>query len=120
MNLVANLSVYDLKDYRRFLSAHLQYLTGLCELSNQSVNTPIEHFLSSLFITNELQTEISFHAHINSSIEQSKSNAPKTFTRLFDLVRYVNHGNAIVSTYGTNFEYIAPYNQIDDYFAYTS
>ncbi|UJR29678.1 hypothetical protein I4U23_017226 [Adineta vaga] len=119
MNLISNLSIYDLKDYRRFLSAHLQYLTGLCELVNKSVNTSIHQLLSSLFITTKLQTEIVFHTRINSLIEQSKSNAPKIFSRLFDLVRSINHGNRIVSTYGTNFDYIAPFNEIDDYFAYT-
>jgi hypothetical protein len=103
--LVPDLSIYDVRDYRRFISAHLQFLTGLCNLSIQSVNDSIRQFLSSLFITTQLQSPTDFHIHIDSLVEQSKSNAPATFTRLLFLLRGTNHGNAIVSTYGTNFEY---------------
>ena len=106
--LAPDLSVYDVRDYRRFLSAHLQFLTGLCNLSMQSVNDSIRQFLSSLFITTQLQSPTDFHIHIDSLVEQSKSNAPATFVRLLFLLRATNHGNAIVSTYGTNFEYYFP------------
>ncbi|CAF3659882.1 unnamed protein product, partial [Adineta steineri] len=42
-----------------------------------------------------------------------KSNTPTDFARLLSLLRAINHGNAIVTSYGTNFEYIAPwYNMI--------
>ena len=106
--LYPDLSIYDIKDYRRFLTAHLQMLTGLCDLSMQSVNASIRQFLSSLLITTQLQSPIAFHTLVDSSIEQSKFDAPTTFTRLISLLRMINHGNAIASTYGTNFEYYFP------------
>ncbi|CAF1473811.1 unnamed protein product [Adineta ricciae] len=53
-NLLPDLSVYTIKDYRRFISAHLQFLKGLCELSIQSVDQSIHQALSSLLITNQL------------------------------------------------------------------
>ncbi|CAF1013972.1 unnamed protein product [Adineta ricciae] len=105
--LVSNLSIYGQRDYRRFLSAHLQYLQGLCQLSNQSIQSTIEQFLTSLFITTELLTENDFHSRLNLSIKQKKSTASKSLTRLFFLIRSVNHGNAFVSSYGTNFEYLS-------------
>ena len=45
-------------------------------------------------------------------MEQSKSNAPKAFSRFLSLIRAINQGNAIISAYGTNFEYIGehPYD----------
>ncbi|UJR06647.1 hypothetical protein I4U23_010933 [Adineta vaga] len=71
--LLSNLTIYDQRDYRRFLSAHLQYLQGLCRLSIQAANNSINEFLTSLLVTSEI---------------------------------FVIHGNAFVTTYGTNFEYV--------------
>jgi hypothetical protein len=107
-NLVPDLSIYTHGDYRRFISAHLQFLTGLCRLSNQSVNASIGQFLSSLFVTPELLSKEDFDKRIYSLIEQSKVNAPRMFTRLIRLIRDTNHGNAIISAYGTNFRYTDP------------
>ncbi|CAF0890659.1 unnamed protein product [Adineta steineri] len=105
--LVSNLSIYSQKDYRRFISAHIQYLQGLCRLSQQSVNYAVNETLTSLLVTTELISEENFYNHVNNSIEQSKSNTPILFSRLLFITRIVNHGNAYISTYGTNFEYIS-------------
>ncbi|CAF1440027.1 unnamed protein product [Adineta steineri] len=106
--LTSDLSAYLQEDYRRFISAHLQFLTGLCQLSNDTVHIAIQQFYSSLFIINKLLSKTKFNTHIDSIIETSKSNAHKAFTQLLFLIRNVNHGNAFVSTYGTNFEYFIP------------
>ncbi|CAF4018097.1 unnamed protein product [Rotaria sp. Silwood2] len=70
-DLVSNLSIYARIDYRRFLSAHLQFLTGLCEHSIQSVNNSIDQFLSSLFVTAQLLPETDFHKRLDLLIEQT-------------------------------------------------
>ncbi|CAF1660120.1 unnamed protein product, partial [Adineta ricciae] len=75
-NIDFNFSNYDQQDYRRFLSAHLQFLRQLCQLSNQSINSSVEQFLSSLFITDQLLSEENFNTRLFSLIEQVKSNAP--------------------------------------------
>ncbi|CAF1642375.1 unnamed protein product, partial [Adineta steineri] len=118
-NLVPDLSIYTQRDYRRFISAHLQFLTGLCRLSNQSVNASVGQFLSSLFVTPALLSETDFDAQVNSLIEQSKVNTPRIFTRFIRLIRDTNHGNAIISAYGTNFEYIDPLYSTKRYAANT-
>ncbi|CAF3511919.1 unnamed protein product [Adineta steineri] len=117
--LVANLSIYTQRDYRRFLSAHLQFLRGLCELSMNATYNSVNQFLTSLLVTSELLSEINFHQKLESLIEQSKSNAPTTFRRLLFLIRTINHGNAFMSTYGTNFEYIVPKNKSGRFYAPT-
>ena len=106
--LVQNLTVYEQRDYRRFLSPHLQYLQGLCQLSQQSISHAINELLTSLFVTVQLLPEIEFSNRINISIEQSKSNAPVLFTRLLSVVESTFHGNAFISSYGTNFKYSGP------------
>ncbi|UJR17463.1 hypothetical protein I4U23_004358 [Adineta vaga] len=116
--LISNLSIYEQRDYRRFLSAHLQYLQGLCQLSIQSINNSIEQFLNSLFITTELLSDYDFHQRLNSSIEQKKSTASKTLIRLFFLMRSINHENAFVSSYGTNYEYSSTWFSANVYVPY--
>jgi hypothetical protein len=104
-----------MRDYRRFLSAHLEFLTGLCQLSILQVNNSIYQFYSSLFVSTRLLSDTAFHERINASIEQIKSNTPKTFARLLFLIQSINHGNGFVSIYGTNFEYIAPWLKHETY-----
>ncbi|CAF3974160.1 unnamed protein product [Adineta steineri] len=112
VDVVANLSMYNERDYRRFLSAHLQFLEGLCQLSHKTVNIFTRQFLSSLFVTNELLSEMNFEQRLNLTIDQSKLNVPTTLTHLLYLIRMINNGNAFISTYGTNFEYIHPWEDI--------
>ncbi|CAF1281019.1 unnamed protein product [Adineta steineri] len=107
--LVSNLSIYDQRDYRRFLSAHLQFLQGLCNISIESVSNTIDQFLSSLLITTQLLSKKDFNARVNSQIELSRSNAPTALGHFLFLIRNINHGNAIISKYGTNFQYIIDY-----------
>lgn len=104
-NLVSDLSFYPARDYRRFLSAHLQFLDGLCELSNETVNNSINQFLTSLFITGQLLSQKDFEEHIASLIRQSTLNISISIAPLLSLIQSINHGNAIISTFGTNFEY---------------
>lgn len=119
VGLVANLSIYTERDYRRFLSAHLQFLQGLCRLSIQSVDSLIEQFLSSLFITAQLLSPEDFHSRLASVVEETVSNAPVTFNRLLTLSRIVNDGNALISRYGTNFDYVLNWNNFEFNYAWT-
>jgi hypothetical protein len=101
-----NLPIYGERDYRLFLSAHLQFLNGLCQLSIQTINDSIEQFGSSLLITNQLLSEELFQSRIDLITNQTKSNVPTTLNRLLSLLRSTSHGNAFISSYGTNYEYI--------------
>ncbi|CAF1265964.1 unnamed protein product [Adineta ricciae] len=103
-----NLLVYDKHDYRRFLFAHFQFLYGLCDISARSVNETIDTFLSSSFITSQLRSESDLSTYINLLLEQSKSQAPQTLTRLLFLLLSINRGNAFISTYGSNYQYLIP------------
>ncbi|CAF1144697.1 unnamed protein product [Adineta steineri] len=107
-DLFSDLSAYSLNDYRRFLSAHLQFLTGLCQLSMNTTKISIEDFHSSLFVAAELLSEKKLRERLNLMTETSKADAYKTFISLLFLIRSINHGNAFMSTYGTNFKYDVP------------
>ena len=108
VSLSSNISTYEERDYRRIMSAHIQYLKGLCEISIDSVNSTIQQFLTTLFITKQLLTENDFNQRMNSSIERIKFNAPNTLNFMSFLLRNINHAHSIVSTYATNFKHITP------------
>lgn len=93
----------------------MQLLQGLCELAKESMNDSVDQFLSSFFVSTQLQSPPSFLSRINAMIDQSKSNALNTFTNLLLLLRATNQGNAIITAYGTNFEYVPL--RYDDYFS---
>ncbi|CAF1564075.1 unnamed protein product [Adineta ricciae] len=111
-NIIKNLSSYSQNDYRRYFSSHLQFLEQLCQLSKETLEISLRQFLSSLFLTPELLSEDQFSQRLETILEQMKINTPKTFNRLLFLIRSINHGNAFVSNYGTNYEYINPWNSI--------
>ncbi|CAF1319758.1 unnamed protein product [Adineta ricciae] len=114
-----NLLDYSQIDYRRFLSSHLQYLQGLCELSRQSVNTTVQQFLFSLFIGDQLFSEQHFNDRLQLRIQTVISSAPTIFLTLLSFIQNINQGNAIVSTYGTNFRYLYPLNNPSSTYAIT-
>ncbi|UJR18380.1 hypothetical protein I4U23_005284, partial [Adineta vaga] len=104
--LVPDLNVYERKDYRRFLSAHLQYLQGLCKLSQKSVDNSINELLTSLLVTIELLSNSDFNHRLNILIEQSKTNVPVFISGILFFTQSIIHENAFISLYGTNFEYL--------------
>ena len=104
--LASKFSTYSLNDYRRFLSAHLHYLQGLCQISQDSVNTAINEILTSLLVTTELLSRQDFHHRINVTIQQSESNAPILLSRFLFIIQAVIHGNAFMTIYQTNFQYL--------------
>ena len=108
----SNVIAYGKKDYRYLISYHIQYLRGLCQLSIQSINSSIEQLLSTLFVSKDLLLDYDFNKHIEALIEQTKRNAPVNLNAMLFLIRNINFGNAIVSTHGTNFNYVADWNTI--------
>ncbi|CAF1528502.1 unnamed protein product, partial [Adineta ricciae] len=108
-SLAPDLFVYDTRDYRRFLSSHLQLLSGLCSEAMQSVNSYITQFLESFFLTDQLIPASILDTSIHTLVNSSQLNAPNSFVTRLSLLRAVNYGNAIISSYGTNFEYIDPW-----------
>ncbi|CAF1459507.1 unnamed protein product, partial [Adineta steineri] len=107
--LYLDLSIYHDRDYRRFLSSHLQLLSGLCSEAMQSVNSSIDQLLSSFFLTDQLVSSSTLESRINSLVNSSQSNAPNSFVSRLSLIRSINYGNAIMSAYETNFQYIVPW-----------
>ncbi|CAF4079112.1 unnamed protein product, partial [Adineta steineri] len=109
-SIVANLSKYNQRDYRRHWTSHLQYLHGLCQLSIKTVVDDKEQLLSRSLITNELLSKNEFTNHFNTFEKQHRLNLPKLFNRLLILILNMSHGNAFMSTLGTNYRYLTPWD----------
>lgn len=103
--VAANPFAYDVRDYRRFLLAHFQLLRGLCELCEQSVHDSIGQFLASSTVSVQLRTPSDLATYIHSLADQTQSYAPETLTSLISLHRSINQGDAVVTGYGTNYQY---------------
>lgn len=58
-------------------------------------------------MTVELLPEKTFRHRIETLIKQSKSKVSIVFSRFLFLIQTVNHGNALMTTYGTNFQYLS-------------
>ena len=104
ISLSSDLLAYEKNDYRRYISSHIQYLRGLCQISIQSINNSIEQFLSTLFISRDLLFESDFYERMDILVEQTRQNAPDNLNAIFFLIRNINFGNAIVSAYRTNLD----------------
>ena len=105
-NLSRNLSVYSSRDYRRFAASHLQFLSGICQHAMKSVNNSIDKLLSSFLLSEQLLPSARLYMRINATIDGTRTNAPTDFMRQLFLLRSINHGNAIISAYGTNFKFV--------------
>jgi hypothetical protein len=101
-------------DYRPYLSAHLQLLSGLCRHAIKHVNDTIRSFTSMSFVTSRLLTQSSFDAQLSNLLYQTEANVPTSFTRALQLVQAINHDNALMTVYGGNYEHIIHPNRISN------
>lgn len=87
----------------------MQFLSGLCNVSVQSINKSVNQLLTTFFVSAQLIQQTTFQEQTKSLIDQAYANAYKTLAHRLSVLRTTNHGNAIITTFGTNFEYIAPW-----------
>lgn len=111
INNLNNISYFSsINDYRPFLSAHLQFLSGLCHQAMNHVNNRIRSFTLNSLITSRLLSQASFDKHLSNLLDQTEANIPIGFTRAFQLSQTINHDNALMSVYGSNYEYVTREN----------
>ena len=102
-------------DYRFYISSHLQFIAGLCQQSIAHINDTINSFMSSSLVTSHLLSQSSFDARITNLLKQTRTNAPTVIVRTLDLIRTINHGNALLTVYGNNYRLDARQNRTSYY-----
>ena len=85
----------------------------------RTIDDSIDQLLSLHLVTAQLLRPTYLDSHIMKFINETRLDALEAPNRLLDLVLAINHGNAIVSTYGSNFDYFISYTSWQDQFAFT-
>ncbi|CAM4751903.1 unnamed protein product [Rotaria magnacalcarata] len=104
-------SFLNINDYRRFLSAHLQFLSGLCYQTMKHVNDSVRSFTSTSLITSRLLSQSSFDKQLSNLLYQTELHAPTLFANALELVQSINHGNVLMTVYASNYEFVARKSQ---------
>lgn len=104
---------YDRADLRSRGAAYFDLLSDLCQISKIVVNRSIDQFLDDVFVSATMMSESELNMHMNVIINQFKTSTPTRFSRDFELLRDLTHGNTFISGYFLNW-YWWLNNDIDD------
>lgn len=81
----------------------MQFLTDLCQLSMDFVHENIRAFYSSSLFSTRLLSQSSLESQLHHFIHHIETRIPQVFIRSFDLAHNINHGNYLLSVYGSNY-----------------
>ncbi|CAF4779101.1 unnamed protein product [Rotaria sp. Silwood1] len=96
-----------ISDYRLFLSAHLQFLSGLCYQAIKHVNDTLRSFTSNFLSTSRLLSQSLFDKQLSNLTYQTEAHIPTLFVRALESVHAINHGNVLMTVYGSNYKFVA-------------
>ncbi|CAF1538405.1 unnamed protein product, partial [Adineta ricciae] len=77
-------------------------LNTLCDLSKNYIENNIEIFLSSTMLTYQIIPRNIFNQQINITINHFQNELPIRFNQTFELIRAINHNNALISIFPSN------------------
>ncbi|CAF1307779.1 unnamed protein product [Adineta ricciae] len=89
--------------FRRFF---IDSLNLLCALAQHSVENSIDVFLTSMMLSNQLQSSTEFYHDINNTIIQFQKKILINFGQTLDLIRMSVHGNALLALFSLNWNII--------------
>ena len=91
---------------RQFLAAQLSLLASYCALTNETVNISLSLLYDQQFITADVLTVNQFYNQINATIYGLILDISLLFRHSLDYLQAITHGNAIMSTYVTNWRFL--------------
>ena len=100
-----DISLIASTDYRQFISAHFGLLASLCQLSIATTNDAVIAFLTSSFTSANLLRESVFTSLIQQLIDQALQSTSVASMRMLTMQRVLMRRNAIITKYGTNWNY---------------
>lgn len=90
---------------RQFLVAQFSILANFCILINQTVNVSLTHLLRQQLINAEVLTVDQFYEQSNATIKRFHLDMSLSLRHTLDYLQAVTHGNAIMSSYTSNWEF---------------
>lgn len=99
---LASLYYFNRADLRTRFAAYFLILSSLCRLSETTVTNSNEQFLAESYVISEMINENKFQTQMNFTINSFKKRSLVGFARVFQLLRHINNGNALISGYFLN------------------
>ena len=96
------ISNYDQLDFRTLSISQFYFLSYLCQLSEEIVQTAITDFQKKTFINSQPMSRTSFETELRSIIEKFQSQIPLKMLRELKLIAGLTQANALKSDYETN------------------
>ena len=94
---------------RQFLASQLSLLASYCILANTTVNNSLTFFLRQQLITAQTLTADQFDNQINATINRFILHMFLSFRHSLNYFQAITHGNAMMSTYASNWKFILDY-----------
>jgi hypothetical protein len=84
------------------LDSYFGLLATLCTLSQTTIETAVDQFLTEAFVSAQVMSESEFCTQVDVITRQFKTNTPTRFSRDLQLLRSITHGNTFMSDYFLN------------------
>ena len=81
----------------------MRFLSDLCQLSMTYVHDSIHSLYSTFLFSSRLLSQLSFESQLKDFIHQVEMKIPPIFVRSLELAQSINHGNVLLSVYGSNY-----------------
>lgn len=94
----------DGQNFRATAVSQFLTLSSLCELTRKTIETNIEQFYGTKFLTSQLISSDLFETQMNSIIKSFRTSVPLTFKRTLDTTRGLIQGNSLLTGYQTNWK----------------
>lgn len=97
---------YSYTDFRLFAAIQFRLLASFCHTTNAIVTNALIQFSSNNIISSRVQTRLAIETQANVAINHFRRSTSQTFTRIFDSIRQMMHGNGIVSATLSNWHFL--------------
>jgi hypothetical protein len=84
------------------LDSYFGLLATLCTLSQTTIETAVDQFLTEAFVSAQVMSESEFCTQVDVITRQFKTNTPTRFSRDLQLLRSITHENTFMSDYFLN------------------
>ncbi|UJR18099.1 hypothetical protein I4U23_004999 [Adineta vaga] len=93
------------KNYHATASAQFQILSSLCKQAQETVNTSLIQFYSTKLTSGQLISSDSLKIQVDSTVNSFEKAMPQTFKQALNILNNFIHGNALITTYETNWKF---------------
>ena len=98
------------ENYDQWIVPLFRLLATLCSTARDQVNQSILTFLSSSTVVNRLISAEQFEGQLNTTITQLQQQIPAQFAQMVDSIRLSQQGNALISVFSSNWQYVVRNN----------